>query len=262
MAYVSSKERLGQAERLRANMRKLFFSNAGIEWCLEHASGRSLCFVDELFRLEAERRDASRRANMVRQAGFPSLKSIDDFDLSLVKMPSSLTMESMLALEFIEDKHSLVMYGACGTGKTALSICLGMLACEKGYKVRFFTLSQLSMRLLAAAREGRLENYLQGLRKLDLLIIDEWGYTFVDKECSGYLFQVIADSYEQKSLIVTTNLPFSEWGKIVADEQLAAAIIDRLVHYGHSIDTGTKDWRLAHSPMNKTTFSGKTIDGK
>ena len=260
MPYVSAQARLETAERLRMNMRKLFFSNAGIDWCVENASGKALAFVDELFQREAARRDASRRVNMIKQAGFPVIKTIDNFDLSRVKLPQSLTRESLLGLEFIERKHSLIMYGACGTGKTALSICLGMLACEKGYRVRFSTLSQLSLRLKAAAREGRLEHCLQGLRKLDLLVIDEWGYTLVDKECAGYLYQVIADSYERKSLIVTTNLPFSEWGRIFADEQLAAAIIDRLVHYGHSLDTGSQDWRLAHSPMSGMTFSG--LDGE
>lgn len=256
MPYVSAQARLETAERLRGNMRRLFFSNAGIDWCLGNASGKALSFVDELFMQEVSRRDESRRVNMIRQAGFPSMKTIDEFDLSRVKLPQSLSKEALLGLEFIGRKHSLIMYGACGTGKTALSVCLGMLACERGYRVKFVTLSQLALRLRAAEREGRLENYLQGLRKLDLLIIDEWGYTLVDKECAGYLFQVVADSYERKSLIVTTNLPFREWGRIVADEQLAAAIIDRLVHYGHSIDTGTQDWRLSHSPMNGETFNG------
>ena len=149
MPYVSAQARLETAERLRMNMRKLFFSNAGIDWCVENASGKALAFVDELFQREAARRDASRRVNMIKQAGFPVIKTIDNFDLSRVKLPQSLTRESLLGLEFIERKHSLIMYGACGTGKTALSICLGMLACEKGYRVRFSTLSQFLLLLHA-----------------------------------------------------------------------------------------------------------------
>ena len=133
-----------------------------------------------------------------------------------------------------------------------------MMACNKGYKVKFYTLSQLAIRLKEAAQEKRLENMLLMLRKLDLLIIDEWGYTQIDSECAGYIFRVIADSYEQKSLIITTNLPFSDWGRIFADEQLAAAIIDRIVHYGYSIDTGKKDWRLANSPMNGAQLVKRT----
>ena len=107
----------------------------------------------------------------------------------------------------------------------------------QGYKVKFITLSQLATRLLEAKETGRIEKALGDFRALDLLIIDEWGYCQLDKQSSKLVFQVIADSYEHKSLILTTNLPFSEWGKIVADEQLAAAMIDRIVHFGHLIET-------------------------
>ena len=120
----------------------------------------------------------------------------------------------------------------------------------QGYKVKFITLSQLATRLLEAKETGRIEKALGDFRALDLLIIDEWDYCQLDKMSSELVFQVIADSYEHKSLILTTNLPFSEWGKIVADEQLAAAMIDRIVHFGHLIDTGKVDWRLRLSPMN------------
>lgn len=254
MSYVSAQVKFEQKERIRKNMRLLFFSMSTIDSCLKTATGKTLDYIDELFATEAARREASRKANMVKSAGFPSVKNIEDFDFSEVKFPSSISREEVLSLDFIRRKHTLVMHGVCGSGKTMLSIGIGMKACTAGFKVKFLTLSQLSMRLATAAAEGRLENYLISLRKLDLLIIDEFGYTQVDRECSGYLYQVIADSYEQKSLIITTNLPFSEWGKIVTDEQLAAAIIDRIVHYGHSIDTGTKDWRLANSPMNGQRF--------
>ena len=166
-------------------------------------------------------------------------------------MPASMTREELLNLDFIGKKENLIMYGVCGSGKTMLSICLGMMACRRGMKVHFYTLAELAARLREAFEDGRLENFLMTLRKLDLLIIDEWGYTMIDKESAEYVFRVIGDSYEKKSLIITTNLPFSEWGRIVTDEQPAAAIIDRIVHYGHNIDTGSRDWRLVHSPMNR-----------
>lgn len=254
MGYVSAQERMDRIERLRRNMRSACLSRAFAEYCIAQAPARMLGFLDRAFQDEADRREASRKANIVKSAGFPVLKSIDEFDFSEVKLPEGMSREELLSLSFIRKHHSLIMYGICGSGKTMLSICLGMLACSGGYRVRFYTLSQLAMRLKEASDEGRLEHLLQTLRKLDLLIIDEWGYTRLDKECSGYIFQVIADSYERKSLIVTTNLPFSEWGKIVADEQLAAAIIDRIVHYGYSIDTGTKDWRISSSPMNRIEY--------
>lgn len=252
MGYVSSSLRKEQATRLRHNMRRFLLSSDAIDFCLTKAPAKTLDFIDDLFIRESERRIQARKANMVKSAGFPTIKSLDDYDFREVTMPSSMTHEQMLNLDFITAKNSLVMVGVCGSGKTMLSICLGLKACAMEYKVKFVTLAQLAMKLKTSADEGRLEHTLLQLRKLDLLIIDEWGYCQLDRESAGYIFRVIADSYERKSLIITTNLPFSEWGKIVADEQLAAAIIDRIVHYGHLIDTGTKDWRVVNSPMNKT----------
>lgn len=257
MSKTGITKRMEQTEKLRADMRSCLISSSSVNWCLANARGPAFTFICSFFDLEARRRGESRQANMIRQAGFPSIKSIDDYDFSQVKFPPSLTKEDLVGLNFIKDHHSLVMHGICGSGKTMLSICLGMLACTNGYKVRFYTLSQLAMRLKEAAEDGRIESMLGQLSKLDLLIIDEWGYTKVDSTCAGYIYRVIADSYERKSLIITTNLPFSDWGRIFADEQLAAAIIDRIVHYGHSIDTGRKDWRLANSPMNRSEFVKK-----
>ena len=91
-------------------------------------------------------------ANLIRNAGFPSVKSIDDYDDTELRMPASLTFEDLKSLSFIETHNSLVMHGICGSGKTMLSICLGMMACNKGYKVKFYSLSQLDIRLKEAAQ--------------------------------------------------------------------------------------------------------------
>ena len=219
MARTSAAQRVEMVGKLRADMRSCLISNSSVEWCLTHAKGQVLSFMGDFFAMEAGRRHDARIANIVRSAGFPTLKDIGDYDMSELRLPAPM-------------------------------ICLGMLACRKGYKVRFLTLAQLAVKLRQAAQEERLENLLLTLRGLDLLIIDEWGYTQVDSESAGYIYRVIADSYERKSLIITTNLPFSEWGRLFADEQLAAAIIDRIVHYGHLVDTGKKDWRLSNSTMN------------
>lgn len=258
MGYMSSDDRYALRDRLSANLRKFYFSLDGIESIFSTATPGVLRFLDEALMLELERRESSRKARMIKTAGFPTPKSLDEFCFSEVRMPGTLSIDQMTGLDFIRKRHSLIMYGICGSGKTMLSIALGMKACREGYRVKFLTLSQLAMRLEKALSEGRLESLLSDLRSLDLLIIDEWGYCRLSKETSGLVYQVVADSYEQKSLIVTTNLPFSEWGKIVADEQLAAAIIDRIVHYGHMIDTGKVDWRLRQSPMNRQIVEVRT----
>jgi len=250
MGRPSFSEKSQMEERLRINMKKFYFSNAAVSRIISEAPAGTLKDLDELLCWELENREDTRKLRYIKSAGFPTMKSLADFRFGELKMPESMTRQEMTDLKSINDRHSLVFYGICGSGKTMLSIALGVKACQCGYKVRFVTLSQLATRLLDAKETGGIERVLGDYKSLDLLIIDEWGYCQLDKRSAELVFQVIADSYEKKSLILTTNLPFSEWGKIVADEQLAAAMIDRIVHLGHLIDTGSIDWRLKLSPMN------------
>jgi DNA replication protein DnaC len=138
-----------------------------------------------------------------------------------------------------------------GTGKTHMAIALGIAACEKGLSVRFLTVTELVLKLTEAYKQGTLERLIRDLKQLDLLILDEWGYVPVDREGSQLLFRIIADSYESKSLILTTNLEFSKWGGIFTDEQMAAAMIDRLVHHGHLLLFEAKSYRMTHALMRQ-----------
>lgn len=259
MARISAEERISLERGVKEKLKKFFFSNAAIDKVLKDAGLHQLLELDGFLTWELENRSEARKHRLVKQAGFPILKVLDDFIFDELKMPDTLTKGQMTDLDFIKMKHSLILYGICGSGKTMLSIALGFKACQEGYSVRFTTLAQLATRLLKAQDEGHVDSYISDFRKLDLLIIDEWGYCQLDKRSAELVFQVIADSYEHKSLILTTNLPFSEWGKIVTDEQLAAAMIDRIVHYGHLINTGNVDWRLRQSPMNRQMTSTKVI---
>ncbi len=259
MSGAQDKHRPTEGE-LAAQMRKFFFSTESITEALASGTPRQLEFLHRVLHGELQRRDDSRRTRMVKNAGFPNIKSIEDYDFSNVSFPALMDKDEVLSLQFIEQRRTLIFYGICGSGKTMLSVALGIMACNRGYKVKFMTMSHLIARLMKARSEELLERFLLDLKKLDLLIIDEWGYCQIGREEAQLLFRVIADSYEAKSLIVTTNLPFSEWGKLMTDEQLATAIIDRLVHYGHLIDTGSKDWRLEHSLMRGQV--GKVVSDK
>lgn len=134
-------------ERVRANLRKFYFSNEGIEQCLSQATPRIVSFLDRLMEDELERREANRRRRILRGAGFPSAKRIEEYDFSCVRFPPELPKEAVCSLDFVRDKHSLVLYGVCGSGKTMLATCLGLAACRQGMRVRFFTLPQLCQRL-------------------------------------------------------------------------------------------------------------------
>ena len=113
-------------------------------------------------------------------------------------------------------------------------------------------MTQLVLKLAEARKNGTLERLVRELQGLDLLILDEWGYVPVDKEGSQLLFRVISDSYESKSLILTTNLEFSKWGSIFTDDQMAAAMIDRLVHHGHLLLFEGRSYRMEHALMRQT----------
>jgi DNA replication protein DnaC len=142
-----------------------------------------------------------------------------------------------------------------------MAIALGMLACQKGLQVRFYSVTSLVLKLGEAWKNGTLEKLVRELQRLDLLILDEWGYVPVDKEGSQLLFRVVADSYESKSLILTTNLEFSKWGSIFTDEQMAAAMIDRLVHHGHLIIFDGESYRMKNALMRQRQEPVKKLGG-
>ena len=138
-----------------------------------------------------------------------------------------------------------------GTGKTQLAIALGIRSCELGFRVKFFTAAQLVVLLSEALAAGTLEKLLRSILKAELLIIDEWGYVPVSREGAQLLFRVISDCYEQRSLILTTNLEFSKWGSIMTDDQMAAAMIDRLAHYGYIALFEGESYPMKHALMRQ-----------
>lgn len=117
--------------------------------------------------------------------------------------------------------------------------------------VKFTTVAELVMRLSEAKRVGTLERILKEIGRTQLLILDEWGYVPVDKEGSQLLFRVVADSYESRSMIITTNLEFSKWGSVFTDDQMAAAMIDRLAHHGHLLIFEGESYRMKHALMKQ-----------
>lgn len=120
-----------------------------------------------------------------------------------------------------------------------------------GLKTKFFSVPELVLKLAETRKQGTLEKLVKDLQKQDLLILDEWGYVPVDRDGSQMLFRIVSDSYERKSLILTTNLEFSKWGSVFTDEQMAAAMIDRLAHHGHLLMAGGRSFRMEHALMRQ-----------
>jgi len=209
-------------------------------------------YLLKLLNLEIERREEAKRERLIKTAGFYARKTFDDYCFDEVRLPSGVTPEYLKNVGFVDEVKNLILYGNVGTGKTHMVIAMGMEACKRGLKVGFYRTSSLVNRLSDAKKTGELTKVLASIRKLDLLICDEWGYVPLDRDAAQLLFQVISESYERRSIIITTNLEFSRWVGIFYDEQMTAAIIDRLVHHSYLL--------LFDGPSNRVRNSLMKLD--
>jgi len=150
----------------------------------------------------------------------------------------------------VKNKTNIVMYGNVGTGKTHLSIALGVEACKRGYEVRFFRTSALVNKLAEEKRVGTLSSFLKKLNKAELLICDEWRYVPLDRIGAQLLFEVISERYENKAVIINTNIEFSRWVDIFYDEQMTGAIVDRILHHCHLLLFFGQSNRMRESRLN------------
>lgn len=241
--------RKATAEQVMELSRNLPLTRSVLRRAVENATPGQLGFLAELFTAENASRAESKRARLLRQAGFPQSKELDGYDWSMAAFPADWGREQLASLEFIDRAEDLVLYGDVGCGKTHLAIAIGTLACRRGIPVRFFTASGLIMRLRKAKSENRLDQELKTIGKADLLVIDELGYLPIDIDGARLLFQIIADSYERRSIIFTSNLEFGRWGDVFGDGDMAAAVIDRIVHHGRIIRFHGESYRNTHSLM-------------
>lgn len=164
---------------------------------------------------EIEMREFAKVERNLKKARFLENKTLESYQWgsASLKLPQTVTLEQLEELEFIKAHQNLVLVGAPGTGKTYLATALGRLACEKGYQVRFYRVSHLVEELETTYRNGKLSAFQKRFDDIQLLILDEMGYVLFSKEVAGILFQLITEFYEKKSLIVISNLEFSQWNR-------------------------------------------------
>ena len=213
-----------------------------------------------LLEQELSERDVNRRKRLLRQAKFPIPYTLDTYDFSLVP---SLNKQKVLDLargEFIRQRQNAVLVGQIGTGKTHIGTAVGVAACELGYKVRFFTAAQLINELLEAQEEQRLTRLEQSLMKQQLIIIDELGFVPFSQQGAQMMFNFIAQRYQRGSVLLTTNLPFTDWTQVFQNERLLAALLDRLTHHCHILEFAGESVRFRQSQSLQTHSEHQTHD--
>jgi DNA replication protein DnaC len=205
-----------------------------------------LDFLEQALKDEAMARAERMRRMLTRLAGFPAIKTLDEFDFEFaLGAPKALVLE-LGSLAFVERAENVVLLGPSGVGKTHLAVALGYRATQAGFRTRFITAADLLMQLTTALRRNQLEETIKRITKpYKLLIIDEMGYLPMDREQANLLFQVVAKRYETGSLILTSNLPFGQWDQTFADDAtLTAALLDRLLHHAHVVPISGDSYRL------------------
>jgi len=215
-------------------------------------------FVDLLLGEEVGVREGRRFRTALKLSGLPHHKGLDEFNFAFQPELDTRKVRDLAALEFVASHSNIALLGPPGVGKTHLAVALAVAACSAGYSIYFTSLDEAVRQLRAAEAAGRFAKKLQTYLRPAVLVLDEVGYLPLDRAAANMVFQLISRRYERGSVILTSNKAFSEWGHIFADDVLATAILDRLLHHCHVISINGPSYRLKDRPSlasNTTTVS-------
>jgi DNA replication protein DnaC len=211
-----------------------------------------VAYLAALLDAEHQERAERRERRRLLDARFPVIKRLEDFRFADNPSVPQATIAALAEGSWITDRESVIFVGDSGTGKTMLATSLAVCACQQGRRVRFTTLAGLANELQEAQSRKELARVVGRYARIELLVCDELGYLALPDGAAELVFQVLSERHERASLIVTTNLPFGEWTKVFPDPRLAKAVVDRLTHRAHIIDTGSESWRFRHGLTRHT----------
>ena len=210
-----------------------------------------LGYLEALLETEIEERERRAVIRRIKEAHFPAVKTLEEFDFQNAPHIPAAQVRRLSEGEYLERKEPVVLLGETGTGKSHLAVALAVAACRQRKRVRFTTAAELVTEMIEAQSQLQLTRLRSRWMRYDLVVLDELGYVVMPDAAAELLFQVIAGRAEQAAIIVTTNLPFSEWPTKIPNARLCKAMLDRLTDRAHIIETGTESYRFRRTMARK-----------